>query len=84
MRLKGISIDVAKAVQEPHVYILARSNSSLKEQSYFHEYRTSDLLSLNSNLVLTNGTPIHDRLRYFCGDGPTQRQGPNRVGTIPV
>ena len=69
----GIPIDVAKAVQNPLVYILARSYSSPKEQSHFHEYRTSDLLSLNTNLLLSNGTPIHVRLQFFCGDSPAQQ-----------
>ena len=73
MKEKGVNIDVTKAAEQPHVYILARSRSSLREQAVFHKYRSDDLHNLKDKVALSNGVTIEDKLRYFYGDEPAQQ-----------
>ena len=81
MLAKGKKIDVEFVVEQPEVYIIARSKSSLQEQAAFNKSRTEDLNTLSAPITTAHGVPIDDILRIFHGDGPARQfEAGNNVG----
>lgn len=85
MKQKGVSIDVETEVERPHIYIFARSSSTLEDQASFHECRRECLTDLQTELRMTGGIPYQDVVRFFHGDGPAQQveAGAKMGGTYP-
>ena len=73
MLAKGKKIDVEFVVEQPEVYIIARSKSSLQEQAAFNKSRTKDLNTLSAPITTAHRVPIDDILRIFHGDGPARQ-----------
>ena len=69
----GTTMDVQHIVEEPEVHILARSKSSLQDQTMFTQCRIDCLCNLSTTLFTHNGVPINDVMRFFHGDGPAQQ-----------
>ena len=85
MAQRGMHIDVQSAVEQPELYILARSGSSEIEQAMFSQYRFSCLKELDQTLSTPQGNNITDKLRFFHGDHPAQQfeVGHNQGGHYP-
>ena len=78
---KGALIDVQSAVEEPQIYILGRSRSSLQDQSTFSQCRRECLSEGNTALYTQSGMAVQDVLRFFHGDGPAQQfEAENNIG----
>ena len=60
-------------MEQPYVYILARSNSSVKDQLLYVPTRNEDLKELEKPVTLPDGTEYKDVLRFFSGDGPARQ-----------
>ena len=75
-------MDVPSVVEEPHLYLLARSGSSDAEQAMYNEERFLDLLTLGQKVTTPDGIEIRDVLRFFHGDSPAVQFecGHNRAG----
>ena len=69
----GTAMDVQHIVEEPEVHILARSKSSLQDQTMFTQCRIDCLRNLCATLFTRTGVPINDVMRFFHGDGPAQQ-----------
>ena len=67
------SLDVQSIVEQPEIYILGRSSSSIEHQAMFTECRKEDLLEMSSSLTTSTGVMVKDTMRFFHGDGPTQQ-----------
>ena len=71
MREKGHSdIDVPALVERPHIYILGRCTA--KEVAYV-DTRRECLEQVQNNLTTRKGSPVHDVMLFFHGDGPEQQ-----------
>lgn len=66
-------MDVQHIVEEPEAHILARSKSSLQDQSMFTQCRIDCLRNMSTTLFTRTGVPINDVIRFFHGDGPAQQ-----------
>ena len=67
---RGTQIDVPTKVEEPQMYLLARSGSSDAEQALYDHDRFIDLLTLKEGVTTPEGIEINDVLRFFHGDSP--------------
>ena len=70
MAQRGVTIDVPSVVEEPQLYLLARSGSSDGQQGMYNEERSIDLLTLQEKLTTLDGAMITDVLLFFHGDSP--------------
>ena len=70
MPQRGVNIDVPTIVEEPQLYLVARSGSSDAEQAMYNEERFLDLLTLQNKISTPDGIAIADVLRFFHGDSP--------------
>lgn len=59
-------------VEQPYVYIVARSGSSVKDQILYVPTRVEDLMELQDP-ILVKGKPYVDVLRFFSGDTPARQ-----------
>lgn len=81
MLQKGENIDVQTFVEDPEIYILGRSSSSLHDQMQYIECRRECLASPAEGLLTKTGIPVHDIMRFFHGDGPAmQFEAANKIG----
>ena len=81
MQQKGKNIDVPMIVEEPEIYILSRSSSTLCDQAQYAACRRECLLDLSQSLTTEAGIEIHDVMRFFHGDGPAmQFEAGNKIG----
>ena len=81
MLAKGVKINVQQIVEQPQVYILARSSSSIMDQSMFSKPRVEDISNLSSPIYSAKNVPIMDVLRYYHGDGPARQfEAGNDIG----
>ena len=81
MHQKGVEIDIPTLVEEPQIYILGRSSNSLDDQRQFIECMRECLLHMDKVLHTQAGTPVHDHVRFFHGDGPAmQFEAGNKIG----
>ena len=74
MREKGYGdIDVPALVERPHIYILGRCTAKEVDQLAYVDTRRECLEQLQNNLTTRKGSPVHDVMRFFHGDGPEQQ-----------
>ena len=73
MKQKGITIDVEQIVEAPEIYILARSSSSIEDETKFNQARFDDLPNISTPISTLKGVEVTDILRYFHADGPARQ-----------
>ena len=73
MKQKGITINVEQIVEAPEIYILARSSSSIEDETKFNQARFDDLPNISTPISTLKGVEVTDTLRYFHADGPTRQ-----------
>lgn len=66
----GHSIDVQATIEEPYIYILGPSGSTIVEQMEFVPTRQDDLRDLANKVMTESGVPINDIMRFMNGDNP--------------
>ena len=77
----GVRVDVPTLVEHPEIHIIARSGSSLSDQSLFNMCRQECLQGLSDTICTKDGIPIRDVVRFFHGDGPAQQfEAGHKVG----
>ena len=59
-------------MEQPYVYIMAQSGSSVKDQLLYVPTRLEDIEELSQTLRDENGTEYKDILQYFSGDTPAR------------
>ena len=70
---KGKRIQNLQAlIEEPHVYLLAHSSSSVADQLSLIADRVDCLYELSKTTTTSTGIHITDCMRFFCGDKPAQ------------
>ncbi|CAH1259276.1 Hypp2220 [Branchiostoma lanceolatum] len=81
----NLKLSVQSAVEQPHLYMIARSNSSDADQLLYAETRRDDLPSLALPIKTPDGREIKDVLRFFKGDNPARQfeLGQQRGGYNP-
>ncbi|XP_035663701.1 uncharacterized protein LOC118407344 [Branchiostoma floridae] len=81
----NLKISVQSAVEQPHVYLIARSGSSDAEQLLYAQTRRDDLPSLSFPVTTPDGREFKDVLRFFKGDNPSRQfeMGQQRGGFHP-
>ncbi|XP_078617060.1 uncharacterized protein LOC144885158 [Branchiostoma floridae x Branchiostoma japonicum] len=80
-----LNISVQSKVEQPQIYIIARSSSSDAEQLLYSETRRDDLPSLALPVKSQDGREYNDILRFFKGDNPARQFeiGQQRGGHYP-
>ena len=61
----GVRVDVPTLVEHPEIHIIARSGSSLSDQSLFNMCRQECLQGLSDTICTKDGIPIRDVVRFF-------------------
>ena len=59
-------------MEQPYVYILAQSGSSVKDQLLYIPTRLEDISTLSHALDI-DGQIYHDKMRFFSGDTPARQ-----------
>ena len=73
MKQRDITIDVEQIVEAPEIYILARSLSSIEDETKFNQARFDDLPNISTPISTLKGVEVTDTLRYFHADGPARQ-----------
>jgi len=80
--------NIQEVIEQPAIYMIAPSSSSLADQLALVRDRLECLQDLSEGLSTTNGVTITDEMRFFCGDKPAQQferglrlEGPTNVGS---
>ena len=63
---------VQELVEEPELYMISCSSSSLSDQLASIGDRLDCLFDLNEPITTSNGVPIHDKLQFFVAGRPAQ------------
>ncbi|KAI8486584.1 AP-5 complex subunit zeta-1 [Branchiostoma belcheri] len=81
----NLRLSVQSAVEQPRIYIIARSKSSDAEQLLYSETRRDDLPSLAVPVTAPDGREYRDILRFCKGDCPSRQfeMGQQRGGFHP-
>ncbi|CAH1250805.1 LGMN [Branchiostoma lanceolatum] len=81
----NIRQSVQSKVEQPQLYIIARSKSSDAEQLLYVQTRRDDLPSLSIPIAAPDGREYIDILRFFKGDNPSRQfaWGNQRGGHYP-
>ena len=66
----GNDVDVQASVEEPQLYILGQSRSTVEDQMRFVPTRQEDLRELSNPTVTESGIKVWDVMRYMNGDNP--------------
>ena len=66
----GKDIDVQATVEEPQLYILGQSRSTVEDQMRFIPTRQDDLRELKNPTVTESGIEVWDVMRFMNGDSP--------------
>ena len=66
----GKDIDVQATVEEPQLYILGQSRSTVEDQMRFIPTRQQDLRELKSSTATESGIEVWDVMRFMNGDNP--------------
>ena len=66
----GKNIDVQATIEEPQLYMLGPSRSTVEDQMQFVPTRQDDLKELKNNLTTESGIEIKDVMRFMNGDNP--------------
>lgn len=67
---KASKIDIQATVEEPQLYILGSSRSTVEDQLLFVPTRQEDLIDLNNPIQTPSGIEINDVMRFMNGDNP--------------
>ena len=78
MLAKGVNISVQQIVQQLEIYNLARSSSSIMDQSMFRKPRVEDLSNLSSQIYTTKNVPF---MVYYDTTMTMAQQGSLRQAT---
>ena len=83
--------NIQEIIEQPQIYLLALSGSSLENQLALIGDRTDCLQEMQTNLVTSSGCELKDFIRFFVGDKPaqnfergTQNGGHLKCGTCGV
>ncbi|CAH1240896.1 Hypp6176 [Branchiostoma lanceolatum] len=81
MRQQGKPMDVQSLVEEPEVYLLARSKSTIADQLKYARCQREDIKAMQDTNY--QDVKIRDVVRYFTGDDPAQwvESGEQHQGT---
>ena len=71
-KLEGSLINIQGRIENPFLYLMARS-SSTDEQLLYSGERLSDILEMKKSLITTNGIEINDVVRAFKGNHPASQ-----------
>ena len=63
-------VDVQATVEEPQLYILGQSRSTVEDQMKFIPTRQEDLMTLKNATVTESGVEVWDIMRFMNGDNP--------------
>ena len=66
----GKDLDVQASVEEPELYILGQSRSTVEDQMRFVPTRQEDLRDLIDPTVTESGIKVWDVMRFMNGDNP--------------
>ena len=66
----GKDVDVQATVEEPQLYILGQSRSTVEDQMKFIPTRQDDLRDLKNPTVTKSGVEVWDVMRFMNGDNP--------------
>ena len=66
----GKDVDVQATVEEPQLYILGQSRSTVEDQMRFIPTRQEDLRDLKNPSITESGVEIWDVMRFMNGDNP--------------
>ena len=66
----GKDIDVQATVEEPQLYILGQSRSTVEDQMRFIPTRQQDLRELKNPTVTESGIEVCDVMHFRNGDNP--------------
>lgn len=81
LEMTGSDVDVQATVEEPQLYILGQSRSSVEDQMKFIPTRQEDLRDLRYPTVTGSGVEVWDIMRFMNGDSPaTQFEDGNQHG----
>ena len=69
---KKCARSIQDVVEEPELYVLCMSSSSLSDQLTTIADRLDCLPNFEHPIISSNNLPIHDSLRFFTGDHPAQ------------
>jgi hypothetical protein len=70
---KIIVKSLQEEIEQPTIYMIAPSTSSGEEQLALTGDRIECLKELSQIIKTSNGIPIVDKMRVFCGDKPAQQ-----------
>ena len=74
-------MDVQASVEEPQMYILGQSRSTVEDQMRFVPTRQEDLRDLSNSTVTESGIKVRDVMRFMNGDNPaTEMEDGNQHG----
>ena len=68
--ITGDNVCVQSIIEEPEIYIVARSRSN-DEQLAYVDTRLEDLMVIHAELTDHRGNKYTDIMRFFKGDGPS-------------
>ena len=66
----GQDVDVQASVEEPQLYILGQSRSTVEDQMCFVPTRQEDLRALKNPTMTESGIEVWDKMRFMNGDNP--------------
>ena len=73
-KTKKITVkSLQEEIEQPIIYMIAPSTSSGEEQLALTGDRIECLRELSEIIKSSNGIPILDKMRFFCGDKPAQQ-----------
>lgn len=77
--------NIQSFIEEPEIHILAMSSSCAEDQAALVQDRVNCIKELTTNLCMSKGILISDRLVFFCGDKPATQfeRGSQQGGHYP-
>ena len=70
LNITNKDIDVQASIEEPQVYMLGQSKSTIEDQMKFVPTRQEDLRVMHHPITTENGVEVHDVMRFMNGDNP--------------
>ena len=67
----GIDINVQADIEKPQIHILTKTSSSIEDQLLHSATRLECVKGLDTELEISNGHKIIDKLCFFHGDDPS-------------
>ena len=66
----GKDIDIQATIEEPQLYILGQSRSTVEDQMKFVPTRQEDLRDFRNPVLTDCGVEVCDNMRFMNGDNP--------------